>query len=119
MTLSAVAVRAGRVALEFHPEGEQFLDDVVMQVARDVVVVFRLGQQDLVGPGPGEFHGHGSIVGEGGGHAQVRFGEPRASGRPPQQQRAEDPLTCRQRDGDQRAYPGAECRGCPPQGGRR
>ena len=31
---------------------------------------------------------------------------------PPQHQRAEDPLARRQRDGDQRAYPGAECRGC-------
>ena len=64
-------VAAGGVALQFHAEGEQFLDDMVVQVARDAVVVFGLGQRDLVGAGPGEFHGHGGVAGEGGGHVQV------------------------------------------------
>src|SRR3984957_15352299 len=36
-------VAAGGVALEYHAEGEKFLDDVVVQVARDALVVFRLG----------------------------------------------------------------------------
>ena len=46
-------VGAGGVALHPHAEGEQVLDDVVVQVARDPVVVFGLGQGDLVGAGPG------------------------------------------------------------------
>jgi hypothetical protein len=37
-------VGAGGVALGPHAEGEQFLDDMVVQVARDPVVVFCLGQ---------------------------------------------------------------------------
>ncbi len=47
-----------------------------MQVARDAVVVFGLGQQDLVGAGRSEFHGHRGVPGERGGHAQVGTGKP-------------------------------------------
>jgi hypothetical protein len=75
-------VAAGGVALQFHAEGEQFLDDLVLQVAGDAVVVFRPGQQDLVGADPGELHGHGGVAGEAGGHVQVGLGEPRLCGQP-------------------------------------
>ena len=60
------------MALQPHAEGEQVLDDMVVQVARDPVVVFGLGQGDLIGAGPGEFHRHRGVAGEGGGHVQVR-----------------------------------------------
>src|SRR6188472_1817528 len=50
-------VGAGGVALHPHAEGEQVLDDVVVQVARDPVVVFDLGQGALVVAGPGESAG--------------------------------------------------------------
>ncbi len=68
------------MALQPHAEGEQFLDDMVVQVARDPVVVFCLGQGDLVGAGPGEFHGHRGVAGEGGGHVQVCVSESGAYG---------------------------------------
>jgi hypothetical protein len=45
------------------------------QVARDPVVVFCLGQGDLVGAGAGEFHGHRGMAGEGDGHVQVCVSE--------------------------------------------
>src|SRR6185437_2721902 len=46
-------VGAGVVALQPHAEGEQVLDDMVVQVARDPVVVFGLGKGDLIGAGLG------------------------------------------------------------------
>ncbi len=54
-----------------HAEGEQFLDDMVVQVASDPVAVFCLGHGDLVGAGPGKFHGYRGMAGEGGSHVQV------------------------------------------------
>ena len=53
---------------------------MVVQVARDPVVVFCLGQGDLVGAGLGEFHGHRGVAGEGGGHVQVCVSESGAYG---------------------------------------
>ena len=73
-------VAARGVALQPHAEGEQFLDDMVVQVTRDPVVVFGPGQGDLVGADPGEFDGHRGVVGEGGGHVQVCLSESRAYG---------------------------------------
>jgi hypothetical protein len=105
-------VGAGGMALQAHAEGEQFLDDMVVQVARDAVVIFDPGQHDLVGAGLGEFHGYGGVAGERGGHVQVCLGEPGACGRPAKQQRATDPLADCQRDDDQRAGIGAERGGC-------
>src|SRR5579863_1584578 len=101
-------VGAGGMALQSHPEGEQFLDDVVVQVAGDPVVVFGLGQGDLVGAGLDEFHRHGGVAGEGGGHVQVGAGVSRACGQSAQQQRAADLLAGHQRHDDQRAGTGAQ-----------
>src|SRR5580693_568166 len=104
-------VGAGGVALHPHAEGEQVLDDVVVQVARDPVVVFGLGQGDLVGAGPGEFHRHRGVAGEGGGHVQVCPGESRAGGQPAQQQGPADLLAGCQRHDDQRAGTRAQASG--------
>jgi len=103
-------VGAGGVALQRHAESEQFGDDMVVQVSGDPVVVFDLGQDDLVGPGLGQCHGHGygRVADEADGHVQVSLGEAWAGGQPPQQQRAADLLACAQRDDDQRACRGAK-----------
>ncbi len=90
-------VRGGRVAtggvsLQRHAESEQFGDDMVVQVSGDPVVVLDLGQGDLVGADPGQFHSYGRVAGEGDGHVQVSFGEARAGGQPAQQRRAVDLL---------------------------
>src|SRR5580658_5707789 len=61
-------VAAGSVALEGHAEGEQLLDDMVVQVTRDAVTVLCLSQNDLVDAGPGEFHGHSGVACEGRSH---------------------------------------------------
>src|SRR6202050_4435952 len=65
-SLRGRGVGAGGIALQSHAEGEQVLDDVVVQVARDPVVVFGLGQGDLVGAGLDEFHRHGGAGGDSG-----------------------------------------------------
>ena len=101
-------VGAGSVALQRHAESEQFLDDMVVQVSGDPVVVFDLGQGELVGAGPGEFHDDGCVVGEADGRGQVSLGEARAGGQPAQHQRAPDLFACGQRDDDQRAGRGAK-----------
>jgi hypothetical protein len=101
-------VGAGSVALQRHAEGEQFGDDMVVQVSCDPVVVFDLGQGELVGAGPGQFHGHGRVAGEADGQVQVSLGEARSGGQPAQQQRAADLLAGGQRDDDQRAGRGAK-----------
>src|SRR5580700_3525082 len=104
-------VGAGGVALQPHAEGEQFLDDVVVQVARDPVVVFGPGQGDLIGTGPDEFHRHRGVAGEGRGHVQVCAGVSRACGQPAQHQGAADLLVGCQRHDDQRAGTRAQASG--------
>jgi hypothetical protein len=101
-------VAVGGVALHPHTEGEQILDHVVVQVTRDPVAVFGLSHGELVGAGPGEFHRHRGVVGEGGGHVQVCLGESRTYRQPAQQQRAPDLLAGRQRHDDQRAGNGSQ-----------
>ena len=85
-------VAAGSVALEGHAEGEQLLDDMVVQVTRDAVMILGLSQNDLVDAGPGEFHGRGGLACEGRSHVHVCLGEPRICRQPTQHQRAADLL---------------------------
>ena len=106
-------IAAADVTLESHAKGEQFLDDVIVQVGGDAVVVLDPGQDDLVGAGLDEFQGHGGVAGERGGHIQVDAGEFRPRGQPAQLQGAANPPACGQRYDDQRANIGAQHRaGC-------
>ena len=61
----------GRRALEAQPDREQFLDDVVVQVAGDAVAVLEQHHPLFGRARVGEFERDARVIGEAGGHVQV------------------------------------------------
>ena len=96
------------LALQFHAEGEEFLNDMVVQVGGDAVVVCRLGHDELVSAGQGELHRHGGMARERKCHQEMRLGQSRAGATPAQDQCATDLFPGGQRDHDQRAEVSAQ-----------
>ena len=88
--------------LQAQAEREQFLDDVVVQIAGDALVVLRPLPTLMRVSGDAQLQRDRGLRGEGGRHAQVRVGERRPVSDTAQCERPDDVLTGGQGHDEQR-----------------